>query len=102
LTFATFASPASVLAVRMADGSVREVGRPALAWNPDDYVTEQVFVASADGTRVPLFLTHRRDVVPNGNVPTLLHGYGGFQIAPRPRLQGGGGARVGGGGGGPR
>ena len=84
LTFTTFVSPPIVLAVRMADGAVREVQRPALAWDPDDYVTEQVFVTSADGTQVPLFLSHRRDIVPDGDVPTLLHAYGGFHITYGP------------------
>ena len=79
LTFTTFAAPATVLAVSMADGEVRSVGEPNLAWRPDDFVTEQVFVTSDDGTRVPLFLTHRRDVKPTGDVPALLYGYGGFQ-----------------------
>jgi len=83
-TFMTFASPASVLGVRMDDGAVRTVGARNLAWDPDDYLTEQVFVASADGTAVPLFLTHRRDVRPTGDVRTLLYGYGGFQIAIGP------------------
>ena len=87
LTFTTFAAPPSVLAVRMADGRVREVQPGALAWNPDDYVTEQVFVASTDGTRVPLFLTRRRDVAPDGDVPTLLYGYGGFQIPIGPMFK---------------
>jgi prolyl oligopeptidase len=80
VTFLTFAAPASVLAVRMADGTVRTVARPSLAWDPDAYVTEQAFVTSDDGTRVPLFLTHRRDVAPDGDVPSLLYGYGGFQV----------------------
>ena len=84
LTFATFASPPTVLAVRIADGSVRAVTRRVLAWDPDEYVTEQVFVASDDGTRVPLFLTRRRDLTPTGAVPTLLHAYGGFRIAQTP------------------
>jgi prolyl oligopeptidase len=84
LTFSTFVSPPAVLAVRMADGTVREVGRPALAWNPDDFVSEQVFVTSGDGTQVPLFLTRRRDIAANGDVPTLLYGYGGFQIPTGP------------------
>ena len=44
--------------------SFARCGRPALAWDPDDFVTEQVFVTSVDGTPVPLFLTHRRDVRP--------------------------------------
>jgi len=84
LEFTTFVSPPVVLAVRMSDGTVRAVGKPHLAWDPGAYVTEQVFVPSGDGTRVPLFLTRRRDVTPNGDVATLLHGYGGFQIAQSP------------------
>jgi prolyl oligopeptidase len=87
LTFMSFAAPPSVLAVRIADGAVREVKPHALAWNPDDYVSEQVFVASDDGTRVPLFLTRRRDVTPNGDVPTLLYGYGGFQVTIGPTFK---------------
>jgi prolyl oligopeptidase len=87
-TFTTFASPSRVLGIRMSDGAVRELPRAdggrSLPWNPDDYVTEQVFVSSEDGTRVPMFLTHRRDVSPNGDVPTLLYGYGGFQVAIGP------------------
>ena len=77
----TFTAPPTVLAVRIADGAVREVRRPALAWDPDDFVSEQVFVVSDDGTRVPMFLIRRRDVVPDGDIPTLLYGYGGFQIS---------------------
>jgi prolyl oligopeptidase len=87
LAFTTFAAPAVVLAVRMADGAVREVRRPALAWNPGDYVSEQIFVTSDDGTRVPLFLTRRRDVRPDGETPTLLYGYGGFQIPVGPMFK---------------
>jgi prolyl oligopeptidase len=50
-------------------------------------VTEQVFVSSSDGTRVPMFLSHRRDVQPDGRVPTLLYGYGGFQIPVGPTFK---------------
>jgi len=87
LAFATFRAPSVVLAVRMTDGSLREVGRPALAWDPDAFVTQQVFATSADGTRVPLFLTHRRDLRPAGDVPTLLYGYGGFGVAIGPTFK---------------
>ncbi|HSK93592.1 MAG TPA: prolyl oligopeptidase family serine peptidase [Candidatus Angelobacter sp.] len=87
LGFMTFAAPAVVLAVRMAEGAVREVNRPALPWDPDGFVSEQVFATSADGTRVPLFLTRRRDLEPDGATPTLLYGYGGFQIAIGPMFK---------------
>ena len=87
LAFTSFVSPPSVLAVQMADGTIRAVGKPALAWDPEAYVSEQVFVTSDDGTRVPLFLTRRHDVTPTGEVPTLLHGYGGFNIAQGPQFK---------------
>jgi hypothetical protein len=87
LTWITFTAPATVLSVSMADGAVREVGRPTLAWEPAAFVTEQVFVSSDDGTRVPLFLSRRRDIVPDGTIPTLLYGYGGFQIAVGPMFK---------------
>lgn len=87
LTFQTFAAPAVVLGVGMADGSVRELRRPDLAWDPADFVSEQTFVMSDDGTAVPLFLTRHRDVQPTGEVPTLLYGYGGFQIPVGPMFK---------------
>ncbi|MGI8998440.1 MAG: prolyl oligopeptidase family serine peptidase [Candidatus Limnocylindria bacterium] len=87
LAFTTFAAPSRILAVTMADGTVREIGPATLPWEPDAYVTEQVLGTSADGTRVPLFLTHRRDVAPNGDVPTLLYGYGGFHISVGPTFR---------------
>ncbi|RYG63823.1 S9 family peptidase, partial [bacterium] len=48
------------------------------------YVTEQVFYPSKDGTRVPMFLVHRRDLVRNGRNPVMLYGYGGFDISVTP------------------
>ncbi len=87
LSFTTFLAPASVLAVRMADATLREVSRPPLAWDPDSFTTEQVFVTSDDGTRVPLFLSRRRDVAPTGDVRTLLYGYGGFQVPIGPTFK---------------
>ncbi len=87
LTFMTFAAPAALLAVRMADGALRKVVPPALAWDPDDFVTEQVFPTSGDGTRLPLFLSHRRDVTPDCNLPTMLYAYGGFQIPIGPMFK---------------
>ena len=51
------------------------------------YVTEQVFATSRDGTRVPMFVTHRRDLVKDGTTPTLLYGYGGFNISTTPTFR---------------
>ena len=71
----------------MGAGPCGEAARGALAWDPHDYVPEQVFVASDAGTRVPLFLPRRRNLVPDGDVPTLLYGYGGFQVAIGPTFK---------------
>ncbi len=50
----------------------------------EDYVTTQVFYPSKDGTKVPLFLTHRKDIELDGQNPTILYGYGGFDLAQTP------------------
>ena len=66
-----------------ADRSTLFRSAPA-ALDPAVYVTEQVFYRSKDGTRVPLSLTHRRDMPRDGRQPTLLYGYGGFNVAQLP------------------
>jgi prolyl oligopeptidase len=53
----------------------------------DQYVTEQVFYTSKDGTRIPMFITHRRDMVRNGDNPVLLYGYGGFNVSLTPAFR---------------
>ncbi|MGA4643397.1 prolyl oligopeptidase family serine peptidase [Limisphaera sp. 4302-co] len=58
--------------------------QPKLPFNPDDFETQQVFYTSKDGTRVPMFLSHRKGLKPNGRIPTLLYGYGGFNISLTP------------------
>ena len=53
-------------------------------FNPDDYKVSQVFYSSKDGTKVPMFVAHRKDIELDGNNPTLLYGYGGFNIPLTP------------------
>jgi prolyl oligopeptidase len=55
-----------------------------VAFDPADFVVEQVFYASKDGTRVPMFIARHKDVVPDGERPTMLYGYGGFNISLQP------------------
>ncbi len=87
LTFMTFTVPASLLAVRMADGTAQSMSEVASSWDPAAFVSEQVFVTSDDGTEIPLFLTRRRDLAPTGEVPTLLYGYGGFRVPIGPTFK---------------
>ncbi len=65
-------------------GKSAELFRPKVDFKSGDYVTEQVFYKSKDGTRVPMFLTYKKGLEKNGNNPTLLYGYGGFDISVTP------------------
>jgi prolyl oligopeptidase len=85
-TFASFLTPTTVYRhdVRAGTGGVHWA--PQTRFDPSRYVTRQVFYPSRDGTRVPMFITHRRDIALDGNNPTLLYGYGGFNSAETPRF----------------
>ncbi|MCE9679514.1 prolyl oligopeptidase family serine peptidase [Shewanella sp. AS1] len=60
--------------------------KPKVSFNPDDYVSEQVFYQSKDGTRVPMMISYKKGVKLDGNNPTLLYAYGGFSISLTPRF----------------
>ncbi len=62
----------------------RPFNPPKLTFDPARFVTERVFYQSKDGTRVPMFITHKKDLVKNGQNPTMLYGYGGFDISSTP------------------
>ncbi len=82
--FTTFTAPATIYRYDLASGESTIWQQPQLAFDPDRYETRQVFVESTGGTKVPLFLVHRRGLKPNGKLPTLLYGYGGFNISITP------------------
>ncbi len=70
----------------LESGKTRRVRPPAARVDPQALVSEQVFVTADDGASIPLFLTRRRDLNPNGDVPVLLYGYGGFDISMTPQF----------------
>ncbi|MDQ1746686.1 MAG: prolyl oligopeptidase [Frankiaceae bacterium] len=84
LAVTSFTDSGSLWACDLATTTLRRTFAPAAAIDAASFVTEQVFVRSADGTAVPVFLVHRRDVTPTGDVPVLLYGYGGFNIPLTP------------------
>jgi prolyl oligopeptidase len=87
LTYYTFTSttrPVEVHAFELESLTSKPFRASALRFDPAAYESEQVFYASADGTRVPMFLTRRKDLARDGSLPVLLYGYGGFGISLTP------------------
>jgi len=82
--FSSFARPATVYRLNLAERSASVWRQPKLAFRPEEYATRQVFVASRDGTKVPMFISHRKDLQLDGRRPTFLYGYGGFNVALTP------------------
>jgi prolyl oligopeptidase len=82
--FSTFTTPGAVYRYDVASGRSTLFREPELGFDPDDYVTQQVFYESKDGTRVPMFLCHKKGLEIGGDVPTYLYGYGGFDISLTP------------------
>jgi len=79
--FSNFTTPGTVYRLDVATRDVSIFRSPRIDFDPDEYVTEQIFYPSKDGTRVPLFITHKKDLVINDDTSTYLYGYGGFNIA---------------------
>lgn len=83
--FSSFVYPSALYSYDMTSGESTPLRTTSVAGlNPDDYVTEQVFYTSKDGTRVPMFLTYRKDLKRDGKNPVYLYGYGGFNITLNP------------------
>ncbi len=68
----------------MVTGTSTVYRHPQVDFNPDDYTTEQIFYTSKDGTQVPMFIIHKQGIQRDGNNPTYLYGYGGFNISLTP------------------
>jgi len=83
-SFESFTVPPTIYRYDLAGGESSVFRESVVAFDAADYVTTQEFYASKDGTRVPMFITHRRDVERTGQNPTLLYGYGGFNISETP------------------
>lgn len=83
--FTSFTSPSTIYSYNPAKGTTKVIGKPEIKGvNLDDYVTEQVFYTSKDGTKVPMFITYRKGLKLDGNNPTYLYGYGGFNNSLTP------------------
>lgn len=83
-TFSSFSTPPSIYRYNIATGESVLFRKTEVKIKTDDFVTEQVFFTSKDGTKVPMFLTYKKGLVKNGQNPVLLYGYGGFNIPVTP------------------
>ena len=82
--FTSFVFPTTIYQYNIDDNTSTVFRAPAIDFKSEDYETEQVFVTSKDGTKVPMFLTYKKGLQKNGKNPTLLYGYGGFNITLNP------------------
>ena len=76
--------PATAFVYNAKTNTSKAFNAPKLTFDPAKYVSDRVFFNSKDGTRVPMFVTHRRDIVMDGQNPAMLHAYGGFSISETP------------------
>ncbi len=83
-SFTSFTIPGTIYRYDMATGKSEIFRQPQVDFNPDEYETKQVFYHSKDGTRVPMFITHKKGIKLDGNNPTYLYAYGGFNASMTP------------------
>ncbi|MBC6110702.1 prolyl oligopeptidase family protein [Pedobacter fastidiosus] len=79
-TFSNFTTPGTIYKYDVAKATSTLYRKTELKLNTDPYETNQVFYPSKDGTKVPMFIVHKKGIVLDGNNPVYLYGYGGFQI----------------------
>ncbi len=83
-SFTSFLYPSVVYKYDFDNDTSEEIFRPSIDFDFDNYVTEQVFYKSKDGTKIPMFIVHKKDIKLDGNNPAWLYGYGGFNISLKP------------------
>ncbi len=82
--FASFLRPSTIYSLDMNSLEIKVFKAPKIDFNPDLFTTEQVWYTSKDGTKVPMFITRKKNIAYDGQNPTLLYGYGGFNISLTP------------------
>ncbi len=83
-SFTNYNTPGSSFKYNVESGEYEQYWKPEIDFNPEDYESTQVFFTSKDGTKVPMIITHKKGVELNGKNPTILYGYGGFNISLTP------------------
>jgi len=83
-SFTGFTTPTTIYRYDTTTGKSSVFRQPKVDFNPGDFETKQVFYTSKDGTSVPMFITHKKGLKLDGNNPTYLYGYGGFNVSLSP------------------
>lgn len=83
-SFSNYATPGSIYKYNILDGTSQEYWSPNIDFNSDHYESKQVFYTSKDGTKVPMMITYKKNLKLNGKNPTILYGYGGFNVPLTP------------------
>lgn len=83
-SYISFATPPTIFEYDMNGNTSKEFKKAEVKFNPDDFEVKQVFYPSKDGTKVPMFIVHKKGLKMDGNNPALLYGYGGFDISILP------------------
>ncbi|NUN10424.1 MAG: S9 family peptidase [Ignavibacteriaceae bacterium] len=83
-SFTSFTYPNTIFRYDVKTGTSELFKQSEVKFNPEDYVTEQVFYQSKDGTKIPMFIVHKKGIKLDGTNPALLYGYGGFNVALNP------------------
>jgi prolyl oligopeptidase len=83
-SFTGFTAPTTIYRYDLTTGESTIYRQPNVDFDPNEYETQQIFYTSKDGTRVPMFITHKTGLELNGKNPTYLYGYGGFNISLTP------------------
>lgn len=83
-SYTSYITPGTIYRYDIASGESELYSKPEVKFDPEQYVSQQVFYASKDGTRIPMIITHKKGLELDGNNPTILYGYGGFSISLTP------------------
>ncbi len=83
-SFSNYYTPGNIYSYNPVNGKYNLYWKPEIDFTSEEYVSKQIFYESKDGTRVPMTITHKKDLVLNGKNPTILYGYGGFNISRTP------------------
>jgi prolyl oligopeptidase len=83
-SFSNYYTPGNIYFFNPENGEYDLYWKPEIKFNSSEYVSKQIFYKSKDGTKVPMIITHKKDLILNGKNPTILYGYGGFNISRTP------------------